>query len=292
MDLTVWALRRRKSNIIDRWDGHRYTRIIVAENDPIKVTAHQEGPPGDPEIVIILQSENGIDLKLQNDIDLLVNKMLGLTIDLRPFYKLADANDLLRPLAAQFSGLRPPRFSGLFEALLNAIACQQITLDVGLLVLNRLAERFGKRFEDEDGIFHAFPRPEDLKDVPEGDIKSLGFSHNKAMAIKGLASDILDEGVDLGKLENMNDREAVEYLSRIRGIGRWSAEYALLRGLGRLDSFPGDDIGAQNNLKRLFRLDHKAGYDEIKALTSAWHPYEGLVYFHLLLENLHRKGLI
>ena len=78
----------------------------------------------------------------------------------------------------------------------------------------------------------------------------------------------------------------------IRGIGRWSAEYVLLRGLGRLDAFPGDDIGAQNNLKRIFLLDNKPTYEGIKKLTSRWHPYEGLVYFHLLLEKLHLKGVI
>jgi len=62
--------------------------------------------------------------------------------------------------------------------------------------------------------------------------------------------------------------------------------------LGRLDTFPGDDIGAQNNLKRIFELDTKPTYEEIKKLTSKWHPYEGLVYFHLLLEKLHLKGVI
>ena len=59
-----------------------------------------------------------------------------------------------------------------------------------------------------------------------------------------------------------------------------------------MDTFPGDDIGAQNNLHRLFELDSKPSYEEIRELTSAWHPYQGMVYFHLLLEKLHGAGVI
>ena len=66
----------------------------------------------------------------------------------------------------------------------------------------------------------------------------------------------------------------------------------LLRGLGRLDTFPGDDIGAQNNLQRLFRLADKPTYDHIRQLTSPWHPYEGVVYFHLLLDKLRANGAL
>jgi DNA-3-methyladenine glycosylase II len=62
--------------------------------------------------------------------------------------------------------------------------------------------------------------------------------------------------------------------------------------LGRLDTFPGDDIGAQNNLQRLFHLVDRPNYEQIRELTSRWHPYEGLVYFHLLLEKLRTKGVI
>ena len=94
------------------------------------------------------------------------------------------------------------------------------------------------------------------------------------------------------RLDGLNNTQAVAYLSRIRGIGRWSAEYVLLRGLGRLDTFPGDDVGAQNNLQRLFHLADKPTYDHIRQLTSPWHPYEGLVYFHLLLDKLRVKGAL
>jgi DNA-3-methyladenine glycosylase II len=220
--------------------------------------------------------------------------MLGLDVNLQQFYTLAkDNNDkTMMSLGEQFLGVKPPCFPSIFEALVNAIACQQVTLDLGILMLNRLSENFGLPFNGDGKVSYAFPRPRDLLDAPEEDIKHLGFSYRKARAIKELAVTAASEETELATLSERTDREVIEYLLTLRGIGRWSAEYVLLRGLGRVNIFPGDDVGAQNNLKRIFDLDKRPEYLEIKKLTSRWHPFEGLVYFHLLLDKLRMKGTI
>jgi DNA-3-methyladenine glycosylase II len=292
LDLTVWALRRRKTNIIDQWDGHQYTRILIINNTPVKVSLIQKNPTNSPDCTIISQDKPKSTDPIRENVQYLLQKMLGLDFYLQPFYALTQNDEAIGPLVRQFSGVKPPRFPTIFEALVNAIACQQVSLGVGIILLNRMAEKFGKAFDDNGTLLYAFPRSEDLLKVSEEEIKLLGFSHQKARAIKELATTFTNNEINIAKLEVMTNQEAVEYLSTLRGIGRWSAEYVLLRGLGRLDKFPGDDIGAQNNLRRLFQLDHKPGYEEIKNLTSRWHPYEGLVYFHLLLNKLHLNGVI
>jgi len=103
--------------------------------------------------------------------------MLGLDRDLRPFYALARDDDVIGPLVRKFMGVKPPRFPTIFEALLNAIACQQVSLDVGILLLGRLTEKFGPAFDTGD---HAFPRPESLASVPVDEVKKLGFTYQKA----------------------------------------------------------------------------------------------------------------
>jgi len=103
---------------------------------------------------------------------------------------------------------------------------------------------------------------------------------------------VANNKIDLTNLEELTNEEAIEFLSSLRGIGRWSAEYVLLQGLGRVDIFPDDDVGAKNNLQRLFHTDKKPGYEDIREMTSRWHPFEGLVYFHLLLDKLHAKGIL
>ncbi|MGL5741436.1 MAG: hypothetical protein ACRCXC_02225 [Legionella sp.] len=66
----------------------------------------------------------------------------------------------------------------------------------------------------------------------------------------------------------------------------------LLRGLGRIEILPGDDVVAQNNLQKLLHLEVKPDYKKVADLTASWSPYAGFVYFHLLLQKLHEKGVI
>jgi DNA-3-methyladenine glycosylase II len=292
LDLTVWALRRREKNIVDQWDGIRYIRTLVCGKDTVKITATSGGTEGDPQLIITLESNADLTPRLQQDIKFLVQKSLGLAVDLRPFYILAESSEVLAPLVKQFLGVKPPRFFTLFEALVNAIACQQVSLEAAIQILNRFSERFGVQFDDGKSVSYGFPRPGDLTDASEEDIKEVGFSRQKARSIRELVINSGNYSLNLADMDKMTNAEITDYLSPIRGIGRWSTEYVLLRALGRLDIFPGDDIGAQNNLQRLFHLDKKPDYDQIKKLTSQWQPYQGLVYFHLLLNKLQAKGVI
>lgn len=284
LDLTVWALRRRQKNLIDQWNGKEYARVFVIDGETLQVIVEKKG---ETELLVTTRSENKI-AGIEKIVTDRLKKMLGTDKNLEAFYRLAEKDSHLKSLSSSFRGVKPPRFPTIFEALVNAIACQQVTLDLGILLLNRLSERYGNKFADQ----HAFPGPEDLADVTENDLKSLGFSYQKARAIISLAKSIVNKEISFEDFENLSNEEIVSRLSEIKGIGRWSAEYVLLRGLGRTDMFPGDDVGAQKNLMQLLDLPEKPKYDEIQQLTQSWKPYAGFIYFHLLLDKLQRKNLL
>jgi DNA-3-methyladenine glycosylase II len=82
----------------------------------------------------------------------------------------------------------------------------------------------------------------------------------------------------------------VARLCALRGVGRWTAEYVLLRGLGRLHVFPGDDVGARNKLQRWLGLLEPLDYDGVQRTLAKWQPFQGLVYLHLLLKALQLEG--
>ena len=105
-----------------------------------------------------------------------------------------------------------------------------------------------------------------------------------------LAQSSDEEPMNLERLTNLPDDDAVASLCRLRGVGRWSAEYVLLRTLGRLHVFPGDDVGARNNLQRWLRLAKPLEYAEVGRALTRWQPYQGLIYFHLLLNALADAG--
>lgn len=293
LDLTVWALRRRAANSIDLWHDDRYSRTVVLDPPTVlKMDVAQKNRNNSPILQITLSSVDEVDDRTMMTVRSLVRTMLGLDIDLGPFYSLAEDDEVLQPLVNEFIGIKPPRFPTLFEAMVNAIACQQISLDAGIQILDQFAERFGRVIEEDTTALHSFPIPEDLARVSEEEIKRIGLTMQKARSIREIARSIRTHEAVLADAYRMTNAEIVSYLSTIRGIGRWSAEYVLLRGLGRLDTFPGDDVGARNNIQRLFHLEEKPDYDQIKKLTSRWQPYQGLVYFHLLLKNLRAKGAL
>jgi DNA-3-methyladenine glycosylase II len=291
LDLTVWALRRRASNRIDHWDDTTYTRVLLPEGQPVKVSVKEHGPLMQPRLLVTAASALPL-ARLQARISSTLQRMLGCTVDVTPFYALARGDPQLRQLSERFLGLKPPRFPTLFEAFLNAFACQQVSLDVGLLLLNRLAETYGLSYADDQSVSYAFPGPEQLVNASVEPLRTLGWSRQKARAAQELAYLLVEGQLDVSRLETMSNAEVCRLLLPLRGVGRWSAEYILLRGLGRIDTFPGDDVGAQKNLQMLLGLDGKLTYEQVNTVTARWRPYAGFVYFHLLLHRLDQKGLL
>ena len=194
-------------------------------------------------------------------------------------------------MAERFRGLKPPRFPTLFEAAINGIACQQITLTLGIILLNRLATNFGRSVLAESSSAYAFPRPEYLAGLKPQDIRRVGLSYNKANAIIELARTITDSHLDMEDMGTLDDETFLSHLCKLKGVGRWTAEYVMLRGLGRIHIFPGDDMGARKNLQRWLKLKEPMGYEDVRCLLSKWKPYAGFLYFHLLLERLARDGI-
>ena len=289
LDLTAWALRRRPSNVIDRWDGEMYRRVLVMNGNPVEVAVRQSGPPHSPRIRVSLTGR-----RMASDVKALtrtsLERLLGLQINLAEFYRLAEVDPKLGVLAQRFRGLKPPRFPTIFEALANAIACQQMSLSLGILLLSRITENFGVAVEGAAGTAHAFPRPEDLAGLEPTAFRKLGFSYHKGRSLVDLARACVEGRANLEWLANLNNEASVERLLEFRGVGRWSAEYVLLRGLGRLNVYPGDDVGARNSLRYWLKLRKPLDYDGVRRVTAKWQPYAGFVYFHTLLDRLDAAG--
>ena len=206
LDLTAWALRRREDNAIDSWDGSSYRRVLELGGRPVEVVAAQAAPAV-PQIAVQL---TGVELNRETEAaaQAALHRLLGLETDLSPFYRLAADDPFLGPLAKRFRGLKPPRLPSLFECLVNAIACQQLTLTVGIRLLNRLAETYGMPVRD--GGPRAFPRPAELAGLSSETLRPLGFSRAKALSIVALAA-----AIETGVFDAERDRVA-----RQRGGGR------------------------------------------------------------------------
>jgi DNA-3-methyladenine glycosylase II len=291
LDYTGWVLRRRPENIIDRFEDNSYKRILVIDELPVEIIAHQPDLKK-PEIEVLLNCQRTISEKQQQNIKEILRRMFGMEKDLTEFYAQARKMPLLKKLVDHFLGVKPPIFPTVYEAALNAISCQQLSLIVGILLLNRLSEQFGMSFKKYGNILHAFPRPDDLVRATPEQIRQLGYSFNKAGALLSLSERIRNGGLNLESIRSLNDSNTFKELLKIQGLGRWSAQYIMLRGLGRIHVLPADDIGFQDKLKNWLGLSKRPDYEGVKKMIGRFEPYGGLIYFHLLLKSLFENGYI
>lgn len=286
----MWTLRRRFENQVDRWDGSVYRRVLPTSVKPLLLEVTQLGSSAQPRLSVRLRGD-AISSSSRTMATAALERMLGIRLDLSSFYHFAADKPKLGLLAEQFQGMKPPRFLTGFECLVNAIACQQISLASGIQLLNRFAETFGQRFEepsqaDPRAVQYAFPRADDMIEVDIEQLRAIGFSRHKAIAVLNLAALTRAGEFDLEALHVLSDQAASEALQRLRGVGRWTAEYALLRGLGRLHVFPGDDVGARNNLQQWLEATDKLNYETVALALEQWQSVKGLIYLHLLLDKL------
>jgi DNA-3-methyladenine glycosylase II len=284
LDLTAWALRRRSGNTIDLWQDETYRRVLAINDQAVLVEVTQKKT----KLYVTVTGPN-LCTAVRQKTTLALERLLGIGHDLSNFYNFASHHPRLNKLATQFRGLKPPRFASVFEGIVNGISCQQLSLTVGIIILNRLAERCG--LSSGPGMY-AFPRPEDMARLNERDFRLLGYSGNKARALIELSGLIIEGRLDLRELERLDNQECFERLVALRGIGRWTAEYVLLRGLGRTNVFPGDDVGARNNLERWLHLRKKLDYERVQRVLSKWKDYGGFIFLHLLLKNLDDGGYL
>ena len=289
LDLTAWALRRRKQNMVDRWDGATYRRVFIFDDVPVEVAIRQSGPSSTPQLNVILTGAR-VRPEFKAEAKSLVEKMFGLQVDLAPFYRMASQDAKLLVLVEKFWGVKPPRFPTIFETLANAFACQQLSLTVALGLLSRLAAVCGLSLKQQDGTHYAFPGPQDLLKVKPSIFRKLGFSDNKVRAFHELARGIVNGRINFESLERMDSQAVIDSLLELRGVGRWTAEYVLLRGLRRLDVFPGDDVGARTRLAKWQNRKERLDYEGVARVTRRWQPYAGMVYFHMLLRGLSENG--
>jgi len=275
---------------MDRWDGKTFRRALVLNGKPVEIAVTQIGSMAAPGLQA---SVTGVPFgpEVKSRVTESLNRMLGLQVDLKGFYRYAANDRRLAILAGRFRGLKPPQFPSLLEALVNGIACQQFSLASGIQMLNRLSE-FGKPVIGIGIRAHTFPSPEDLAALKPEPLRNLGFSRQKAGAIIELSRAIVAGNLDRDGFLSLDDGSAVEQLCRLNGVGRWTAEYVLLRGLGRLHIFPGDDVGARNTLQKWLGLRKPLDYDGVRRLIAKWEPYAGLIYFHMLLYRINETGCL
>lgn len=160
----------------------------------------------------------------------------------------------------------------LFEELIEAIISQQLSIKASETIFNRFKNLFGKDF----------PQPTDVLETSDEKLRGVGISFAKIKYIKDLSKCILTGELDLSKLKKMSDEEVITELTKVKGIGRWTAEMVLIFNLRRPDVFSLGDLGLRKAVSNLYGIDIK-DLKSIEEISLKWRPNRSIVCRYLWL---------
>ena len=272
--LTAQALQRLSTNAVDLIDadgtyrralkhGARTIILRVSQNSPRRLAVTFEGT----------RSARFLPT---------VKWMLGTDVDLRGWVRRVATIPWLRDLTRRHRGLRPPRYPSLWEAVAHSIIFQQISLHAAAAIMQRFVHAFSSPAQDRGIALFPFPATETVAEASLTRLQRAGLSGNKALALRQAALAFLGREIDEVALQRLPSAEVIAELSRLHGIGPWSAAVILLRGLGRLDVFPLNDSGVAASIKLLSR-DATVDLDRLLLQLG---DQRGMLYFHLLIGRL------
>lgn len=204
--------------------------------------------------------------------------ILFANLDLGPFYRVAASHSVLGPITQKLSGLKPMRPASLFEMLVIAITEQQISLAAAYRIRTRIIERYG---DPVNGLW-VFPTPRRLSESTVASLMACGLSMRKAEYVKVLSYRVANGILDLDKLVEISDEDVRSLLLEERGLGPWSADYVLVRGLSRPDRVPANDIGIRSVVGRYLGRGQRLSPQGAMRKLSPFKPFRGLAAFYLL----------
>jgi DNA-3-methyladenine glycosylase II len=158
--------------------------------------------------------------------------------------------------------------------LCASIMSQQLSTKVADVIYKRFIALYGGKE----------PTPEQILETPSETLRSIGLSNAKVSYVKNVAQFETEFGMDAKKLGKMSNEEVIAYLIPIKGVGRWTVEMLLMFALGREDVFAVDDLGIQNAMIKLYKLettDKKKIKEDMLRLSKKWSPYRTYACVHL-----------
>jgi DNA-3-methyladenine glycosylase II len=210
-----------------------------------------------------------------------VRDWFDLDTDLKPFYSMAEKDRLLKPLIDRFYGYRIVGQPDLFESLIWAVLGQQINLGFAYTLKQRFVQTFGERTALGDHEYYLFPSAETVALIRPELLVPLQFSIQKSRYTIGIAEAFADGTLSREKLRHLPLQEARHHLMKIKGIGNWTANYALMKTFHYPDAFPLEDAGLHNAIKNLKKLDRKPTPAEVAKLFKKYKGWEAYATLYL-----------
>lgn len=210
-----------------------------------------------------------------------VTEWFDLATDLTPFYALAKKDVVLKPFVKKFFGYRIMGQPDLFESLIWAVLGQQINLAFAYSIKQRFVEKYGERMEHEGHTYYLFPTAERVAAIDPAELLPLQFSRQKSNYTIGIAKAFVSKQVSREMFHGRPLSEAKEELMKIKGIGNWTANYALMRTFRYADAFPLEDVALHKALQIQMKMRARPSLDRVKKIFKRYKGWEAYATLYL-----------
>ena len=191
-----------------------------------------------------------------------------------PYREHLSKDKRLQKLVSSHQPFKLTKETKVYLHLCGSIMSQQLSTKVADVIWKRFLALYEK----------GEPTPEQIISTPFSTLRSIGLSNAKANYVQNVARFALEEGMALEQLQVMNDEEVITHLTKIKGVGRWTTEMLLMFALGREDIFSPDDLGIQNAMIAIYKLDRtdkKKFREKMLQISGKWSPYRTYACLHL-----------
>ena len=279
-DLMLHYLQRSDLETVDRVNDGTFSTVLRMNGRSVRVTLKSTGTVARPKLAGQLSGE----VRGSEDLDIIcrhLERRFHLQDDAGAFYQQMETEVRLAPLLRTFFGLKPVNSASLYEALTWAIIGQQINIRFAYMLKKTLVDMAGARLEVDGEIYFAFPEPKAVAALSYDDLTRQRFSRRKAEYLIDLARQVDAGTIRLGTAPDKDPEEILNNLTGIRGIGRWTAEYGLMRGLGYPDVLPAADIGLRNAVQSVYGLQQQPDEETVRKIGVSWAGWRSWVAFYL-----------
>ena len=275
---------------IRKYEKNTFWQIIRVNGKLILATVKSEGIIDQPKLSAELKSDETLTQDDAKKAQETISSLFSLDFDLAPFYKDVKTDDTMARVTQKLWGLKSPTTPTAFEALIDSIVEQQISLKVANSIENKLTKRFGDALCIDDEVYYAYSTPQKLASVGIDAIRQCGLSQRKAEYIQGIAELVAGGELNLEKLKNCeNADEIISELDRVRGVGVWTAELTMLRGMQKLEALPADDLGLRRVISRYYCGGKVITSTQARQIAENWGRWKGLAAYYLVVAE--RKGI-
>jgi DNA-3-methyladenine glycosylase II len=271
---------------IQKYEDNSFWQLIQLKNRLLLITLRSTCTVDKPELLVNIKPDDGLNNRDIHQISKIVTSIFNLDFNLLNFYNDMKNDGVMSQLIVKLKGLNSPTTTTFFEAIVSSIIEQQISLKAARSIENRMIKDFGNRLEIDNKTYYIFPTPKTLSNLDKNDLRTSGLSFRKAEYVIGLSKDIVENKLDLDGLKKLETPEIIQKLITIRGIGYWTAELAVIRGIHRMVALPAEDIGLRRLVSHYYNDDKPVTVDELLDIAKGWGRWSGLAAFYLVVADL------